>query len=407
MVAPWREELDEHLDADILDLQLTIEESHITKLATLKTKQRFLQHLRAESTQQSETRTCVICTDPFERGVLTVCGHTYCKDCITAWTRSHRTCPECRRVLHRTDFHDISYRRETLKVSEEQTHGADSSSSSPSRDSISTSGQSVSTSSIYSSMSTEKVQEINSIDLEGSYGTKIDTICKHLIWLRENDAGAKSIIFSQYSDFLEVLASALRHFKISAVSIRDPKGIDTFRKDPSKECFLLDAKSDSSGLNLVAATHVFLCEPLVNAALELQAIARVHRIGQMRETNVYMYLISDTVEEAIYELSVKRRLAHMVTEDKSNSASRIQSRAQTPAFQEAMLDKANTLEVQHAPIGTLLAKGKSEGELVDREDLWNCLFGKPRNSGSSNAVQMEVDRHLRADAAEARQAAQA
>ena len=39
----------------------------------------------------------------------------------------------------------------------------------------------------------------------------------------------------------------------------------------------------SSGLTLINASHVFLCEPLVNPALELQGISRVHRIGQQKE----------------------------------------------------------------------------------------------------------------------------
>ena len=405
MVAPWKEELDETLDHDALEEQLAMEESHNSRLATLKTKRRFLMHLRAEQTQQNETRICVICTDPFENGVLTVCGHTYCKDCITAWSRSHRTCPECRRVLSRNDFHDITYKPQQLKVVEEPgASGLSSAVSSPSRDSKTSMPGSL-PSSIYSTMSTETIESIKSVDLDGSFGTKIDTICRHLIFLRESDPGAKSIIFSQYNDFLQVLTSALKHFKISSVSIRDSKGIEVFRRDPSKECFLLDAKSDSSGLNLTQATHVFLCEPLVNPALELQAIARVHRIGQMRETNVYMYLVSDTVEEAIYELSVNRRLAHLSKADASATASASASRAQTPGvLQETALDKANNLEMQQAPLGTLLAKGKDEGELVDRADLWNCLFGKQRQSGgvASGALQMEMDRQLRADAAEAR-----
>jgi E3 ubiquitin-protein ligase SHPRH len=401
-VAPWREELDETLDSIALNVQLETEESHVARLATLKTKRRFLLYLRAESTQQKEARICVICTDPFENGVLTVCGHQYCKVCFMAWSRSHHTCPECRKVLNRNDFHEITYKPKQLKMIEEQNDSQGSTTSSPSRDSNASIQQPVSSTSIYSSMSAETIDQIKSIDLDGSFGTKIDTICRHLIWLRENDAGAKSIIFSQYSDFLEVLRSAMKHFKISAVSIRDLKGIETFRRDPSKECFLLDAKSDSSGLNLVNATHVFLCEPLVNAAIELQAVARVHRIGQMRETNVYMYLISDTVEEAIYELSVNRRLSHMGKGTTSEGVSRSASRAETPALQEAALDKANNLEMQQAPISTLLAKGKNEGELVDRGDLWNCLFGKQRHSGLPRALQFEVDRQLRGDAAEAR-----
>ena len=40
-----------------------------------------------------------------------------------------------------------------------------------------------------------------------------------------------------------------------------------------KECFFLHAKAHSSGLNLVNATHVFLCEPLINTAIELQCVS--------------------------------------------------------------------------------------------------------------------------------------
>jgi len=254
--------------------------------------------------------------------------------------------------------------------------------------------------------------------LNGSYGTKIDTIARHLLWLRQHDPGAKSIIFSQYSDFLSVLSSALKHFEIGHISIRDTNGVEKFRRDPAKEVFILDAKSDSSGLNLINATHVFLCEPLINAAIELQAIARVHRIGQLRQTMVYMYLISDTVEEAIYDISVSRRLAH-ISRNSSSSAtssahhSHMPSRAQTPTpqadmlLQERELDKANNIEIQQAPISTLLVKGKAGGEIVDRGDLWKCLFGKARIRGSGgagvqNALRLEVDRHLRAEAAEER-----
>lgn len=37
-----------------------------------------------------------------------------------------------------------------------------------------------------------------------------------------------------------------------------------------------------AGLTLVRANHVFLLEPALEPAIEQQAIARVHRIGQQR-----------------------------------------------------------------------------------------------------------------------------
>lgn len=412
-VTPWREELDKALDVTALEKQAKAQENTENRLSTLRTKRRFLLHLR-ENSNQEQDRMCTICRDKFENGVLTVCGHTYCKDCIIMWFKSHRTCPECRTRLRITDFHDITYRPQGIVAHEEPNLTASPTSYRRESSTVVTSpGSSSATTSsaIYSDMNSTTMNEIKSIELSISYGTKIDTIARHLLWLRANDPGAKSIVFSQYADFLSTLAAALTKFGIGHVSIRTTKGIDRFRKDPAKEVFLLDAKSDSSGLNLVNATHVFLCEPLINAAIELQAIARVHRIGQLRETRVYMYLISDTVEEAIYDISVSRRLAHIGSSSNSRvettSSSRA-SRATTPhagdrkEILELALDEANNMEIQQAPMSKLLVKGKSGGEFVDREDLWNCLFGKNRARTSHLAGLQEGDRELIAGAAEHR-----
>ena len=230
------------------------------------------------------------------------------------------------------------------------------------------------------------LNQIKNIDIRGpSYGSKIDFLCRHLLWLREHDPGSKSIIFSQYREFIDVLARAFSEAKISCTRIDANNGIEKFKSDASIECFLLHAKAHSAGLNLVIANHVFLCEPLINAAIELQAIARVHRIGQHRSTNVWMYLVADTVEESIYDISVTRRLAHMRSNSnsrrgkgKGKSTSASQSGTNTPridgTLQETAIDAANSMELQAADLTRLLAAGKNGGEMVDKEDLWACLF---------------------------------
>ncbi|PVI00299.1 hypothetical protein DM02DRAFT_628707, partial [Periconia macrospinosa] len=313
----------------------------------------------------------------------------YCKDCIQQWWHEHRTCPLCKQKLHVRDFKNISFKPSEV-TAQEETQGT-ASSSSPS-------SPSSATSSIYSDISDTTMREIKMIDLGGSYGSKIDMIARHLLWIRNNDPGAKTIIFSQFGDFLGVLRNACEKWKIGTSSIHDKNGIEQFKQNPAKECFLLDAKSDSSGLNLVNATYVMLCEPLINPAIELQAIARVHRIGQQRNTTIFMYLVSNTVEEAIYDISVARRMEHM----SRNISSPTGSGSASPTLQETMIDKANSAEMEATPLKQLLRKA-GDGEVVGTGDLWQCLFGKKtRGKEQSEALNRELARHFAGVAAERR-----
>jgi E3 ubiquitin-protein ligase SHPRH len=417
-VAPYRDELVAVLDIDELKRQVSQENLAEQKLSSLRTKGRFFLHLRNESNME-EPKICVICQSSFDDGVLTVCGHQYCTECIQMWYSEHRTCPVCKKHLRAADFHPITYKVKEIRAEAEEEHAPNSPSASRASESAISSRDPAS---IYSEISQTALQEIKAIDLPGavSYGTKIDMLARHLIWLREYDPNAKSIIFSQYSDFLQILGRALTSFKIGWSSISQHSGIKNFRRSPEMECFLLDAKSDSSGLNLINATHVFLCEPLVNPAIELQAIARVHRIGQMRNTTVWMSLIADSVEEAVYRLSVGRRLAHMarrsetMNEDEllAKNINEVRPDVEPPEemeeVQETALDAANSEHLQTTAVSKLLvSKGKSGGEIVGSEDLWTCLFSsRPRTTQvMSKALNAEIDRHLRAEAVHRRRIA--
>ncbi|KZF24694.1 hypothetical protein L228DRAFT_228741 [Xylona heveae TC161] len=388
-VAPFEPAEDEDVDKIYSSMEDS-EKKLANKVSSLKAKGRYLLHLRSESDSKETQRLCIICQQNFEVGALTVCGHQYCKDCMRLWWAQHHSCPICKRHLKLTDLHNITYKPQDLHVQEEAQVADDVDQSVKS-----------SPSSIYSNVSTTTLNQIQNIDLTGSFGTKIDTLARHILWLREHDPGAKSLVFSQFRDFLQILGPAFQRFKIGYTSIDMKNGIEGFKNDPAIECFLLHSQAHASGLNLVNATHVFLCEPLINTAIELQAIARVHRIGQQQPTTVWMYLVKDTVEEAIYDISVARRLAHM------GGRSRSVSGATTPAVSERELDAANSYELQQAPLSKLLGKRASEGEVVEKEDLWNCLFGKSRrrsNLPTSSPLATEVGRHLRATAAEERRA---
>ncbi|KAJ4212037.1 hypothetical protein NW759_012008 [Fusarium solani] len=336
------------------------------KLSSNEAKHRYLLNLKESGNKSNEPRMCVICQTPFTVGVLTVCGHQFCKECMMLWFKAHHNCPVCKRKLKSSNLHDITINPQQLKVlndnpEQDRNEVGDSPQK---RNSLSNKTL------IYSEFNADKLAEIQNIELDGvSFTTKVDTLVKHLLWLRESDPGAKSIIFSQYKGFLSILRNAFSRCRIGFASIDDANGITRFKEDPSVECFLLHARAHSSGLNLVNASHVFLCEPLLNTALELQAIARVDRIGQQHETTVWLYLVTGTVEESIYNLSVQRRMEHMRRTGKGKS------KESTPDLLAASIDEANTLELEQAALSRLMSKDKTAGENVEKNDLWECLFG--------------------------------
>jgi len=83
---------------------------------------------------------------------------------------------------------------------------------------------------------------------------------------------------------------------------KSQNGVVEFRKDPQVQVLLLPIHSGANGLNLIEAKHVLLVEPILNKAQELQAIGRIHRIGQTRPTVVHRFLVRGTIEEYIHSL---------------------------------------------------------------------------------------------------------
>lgn len=112
------------------------------------------------------------------------------------WFKAHRNCPVCKRHLNISHLHDITIKPQSLKIHNDGQGVSDPGVSGTSQSSNGVSDQQQTT--IYSSFNSEKLAEIKNIELDGpSYTSKVDTLVRHLLWLRESDPGAKSIIFSQ------------------------------------------------------------------------------------------------------------------------------------------------------------------------------------------------------------------
>lgn len=239
-VAPYESYIDKATIAKTLTTMQDAEMSLHERIAMLKARDRYLLHLRNEATLSGSQRLCIICQQSFEVGVLTSCGHSYCVECLRLWWGAHRNCPTCKKHLARNDFYQItylspavpttwllltfnSYRPKEFILEEEsqsKDKGAELSAKSTS-------------SAIYSGIQDVTLAQIKNIDVDGSFGSKIDTLARHMLWIRANDPGAKSIVFSQFRDFLDVLAKAFTQFKIAFTGIDRKDGIQKFKEDAS------------------------------------------------------------------------------------------------------------------------------------------------------------------------------
>ncbi|XP_076935137.1 DNA repair protein RAD5B-like [Bidens hawaiensis] len=84
----------------------------------------------------------------------------------------------------------------------------------------------------------------------------------------------------------------------------------------------MSLKAGGVGLNLTAASNVFLMDPWWNPAVEEQAIMRIHRIGQKRTVCVRRFIVKDTVEERMQQVQARkqRMIAGVLTDEEVRSA---------------------------------------------------------------------------------------
>ena len=66
-------------------------------------------------------------------------------------------------------------------------------------------------------------------------------------------------------------------------------------------------KAAGAGINLTAASTVFLLEPWWNPAVEEQAMDKVHRFGQTEDVKIVRMIAQNNIEERILELQEKKK----------------------------------------------------------------------------------------------------
>lgn len=124
--------------------------------------------------------------------------------------------------------------------------------------------------------------------------------------------GHKALIFVNFLAAIEIIGAELNALGIDFVSMSGATRnrqelVDRFQEDPNCRVFLMTLKTGGTGLNLTAASTVFLYDPWWNVAAEAQAIDRTHRIGQKNKVHAIRLIAADSIEEKIRLLQEKKQ----------------------------------------------------------------------------------------------------
>ncbi|XP_009796533.1 DNA repair protein RAD5A isoform X2 [Nicotiana tabacum] len=221
-----------------------------------------------EELRKGEQGECPICLEAFEDAVLTPCAHRLCRECLLASWRSSTSglCPVCRNTVSKQE------------------------------------------------LITAPTDSRFQIDVEKNWveSSKVSALLGELERLRS--VGSKSIVFSQWTAFLDLLQIPLSRSNIPFVRLdgtlnqqQREKVIKKFSEEDGILVLLMSLKAGGVGINLTAASNAFVMDPWWNPAVEEQAVMRVHRIGQTQQVMIKRFIVKGSVEERMEAVQARKQ----------------------------------------------------------------------------------------------------
>ncbi|KAJ5227097.1 DNA repair protein rad5 [Penicillium citrinum] len=315
---------------DDMDLQELINQftASTSDAETENRSTKFTTHALRQIQTDSSGECPICCEDVMIEPAVTACWHSACKKCLQDFVRHQMNkgeqarCFSCRVPIDAKDIFEV--------VKHPSTHAM------PMEEFASEEAAPVSSSS--QPAPRISLRRINPLSPSAHTSAKIHALINHLGRIPPN---TKSIVVSQFTSFLDLIGDQLSRVGVShlrldgsmpqkaraAVLAEFTKTetyadeiIDTEDDTPSRNgpssfkapstsapptVLLLSLKAGGVGLNLTAASNVFMMDPWWSFAIEAQAIDRVHRMGQTRDVSVTRFVVKDSIEGRI--LSVQER----------------------------------------------------------------------------------------------------
>ncbi|KAM9242890.1 transcription termination factor 2 [Dugong dugon] len=162
--------------------------------------------------------------------------------------------------------------------------------------------------------------------------TKISSLLAELEAIRRNSGSQKSVIVSQWTSLLKVVALHLKRHGVTYAtidgSVNPKQRIDLTEAFNSNsrgpQVMLISLLAGGVGLNLTGGNHLFLLDMHWNPSLEDQACDRIYRVGQQKDVVIHRFVCERTVEEKILQLQEeKKNLAKQVLSGSGESVTKL------------------------------------------------------------------------------------
>ncbi|PYH93698.1 DNA repair protein RAD5 [Aspergillus ellipticus CBS 707.79] len=280
--------------------------------------------------QDESSGECPICSEePMIDPAVTSCWHSACKKCLEDYIRHQSDkgvsprCFSCRAPITSRDIFEV-IRHQTpdyLPTPEDDIYNSTPPSATqapPPRISL---------------------RRVNPLSPSAHTSAKIHALLNHLTRIPSN---TKSVVFSQFTSFLDLISPQLTRAgipfvrldgtmpqKARAETLAQFNRIETFDQDeieeaeakdsprltknghnstsdPPPQVLLISLRAGGVGLNLTAANNVFMMDPWWSFAIEAQAIDRVHRMGQLRDVSVTRFVVKDSIEGRMLQVQERK-----------------------------------------------------------------------------------------------------
>jgi DNA repair protein RAD5 len=275
--------LTDNMDLDVLISQFNAD-------AEEQDAKKYGAHVLKQIQDEAELE-CPICSEePMIDQAVTSCWHSACKKCLLDYIEHQKSkgeiprCFNCREPINSRDIFEV-FRHDTTVDTENPF-----------------------------SLASSPASKVSLRRIGSAESAKIAGLMEHLKHLRKEDSLAKSVIFSQFTSFLDLIEPALTRDRIHFLRLDGSMAqkqraavLSEFNSRNQSLVLLISLRAGGVGLNLTAAKRVFMMDPWWSFAVESQAIDRVHRMGQESEVKVTRFIVENSIEEKMLRIQERKK----------------------------------------------------------------------------------------------------